>query len=79
MLDEIEPAQFDEWVAWRELEHDADERLREVVKRGFAAVVSWMLGKEIKPDEFDRWAEPEKPQALTPDQAVAAIRQCYGR
>lgn len=76
-LGTIEPSQFDEWVAFRQLEHDPDERLREILIRGLSGLMhAW--GAEIDPCELDPWAEEEPPQNATPNQAVAQLRNAYG-
>jgi hypothetical protein len=76
-LDGLSPREFDEWVAFRRIEPDPDDRLREIVKLGFAALCrAW--GMEISPHDLDPWAEDEAAELVSPNQAAATFRQHYG-
>lgn len=72
MLDAIEPRQFDEWIAYDRIEPDPDKRLREILKRGFAALVTGWGGK-TEPDNFDPPAAQEVPTV-----GPAGARQLLG-
>jgi hypothetical protein len=74
MLDEIEPGQFDELIAFREIEPDPDERLREIVRMGFKLVLN-AQGKDVPDEMLDPWyEEPESDQ----DQVVSLLRSRHG-
>jgi len=76
MLDAISPETFDEWEAFRRLEPDPLDRLREVLKLGFAAVVNaW--GVKVEPIDLDPWHEDAEIN-VDQDQAVSLIGQAYG-
>lgn len=76
MLDEIEPRQFDELVAFREIEPDPDERLREIVRRGFQYVLA-AQGREVEDKELDPWYE-EPSASSNQDGVVSVLRVHYG-
>ncbi len=64
MLDTVTPRQFDEWVAYKRLEPDKLDRLRELVLRGLTFLCNvWSDGKvelkDLDPDYEDPQAEPE--------------------
>lgn len=77
MLDEISPRQFDEWLAYRQLDPDPLDRITEVLKLGFAAVLgAW--GASDKPDDFDpavKRKESEEVLEVSPEQAAAMVTQ----
>lgn len=80
MLDELEPHQFDEWVAYRTLEPDPVERIVEILKRGFTALVlSW--GGELDPDDLDPkdFSNDKRNEAMSPAQSAAMARQAISR
>ena len=53
MLDRLTPGDFDEWLAYYELEPEPLERIITILGRGFAAVANgW--GAKFKPEDFDR-------------------------
>ncbi len=68
-LDGLSPEAVDEWVAFRRLERDPDEWLREIVKRGFAAVVAASGGK-IDPDDIDPAKEEKATPVVSPREAA---------
>jgi hypothetical protein len=75
MLDGVTPQQFDEWLAYRELEPDPLERLIGVVKLGFATLVAaW--GMKIEPSDLDPWGS--EPQEASPEQSAAIVRGKLG-
>lgn len=80
MLDRMTPRQFDEWIAFRRIEPDPDERLRVIVTTGFLALChAW--GVDLEPEDFDP-ALKDQPETsdemMSPDQAAAAARMAYG-
>lgn len=77
-LDTIEPAQFDEWLAFRQIEPDPDDRLREVLKMGFAMLARSWGNEKIEPDDLDPWGRDEKAQSVSPNRAAAIVGAAYG-
>ena len=76
MLDEIAPWQFDELVAFREIEPDPDERLREIVRRGFKLVLATQR-LTVEDEELDPWYEA--PSVATDQNLVVGLcRSHYG-
>jgi hypothetical protein len=76
MRDSIEPGQMDEWLAYEQIEPDQEDRLREVLKIGFAALCqAW--GSKREPKDFDPWHKDE-PQIVSPESAAAIVRNHYG-
>ena len=75
ILGEIEPRQFDELVAFREIEPDPDDRLLGVCRRGFQAVLNTM-GCEVEQKDLDPWYE-EPSADNDQDAVVGAIRAHY--
>ena len=78
-LDTIEPRQFDEWLAFRRLEPDPDERLREILKMGLASLLhAW--GVKIEPHMLDPVSQ--KPEAsvqhVSSEHALGMLRSAYG-
>ena len=71
MLDGIAPETFDRWVAFRKLELDPDEWLREILKRGFAALCNCQ-GAKVTPDDFDPAKDTKEPELVSPREAAAA-------
>lgn len=79
MLDRMTPQQFDEWVAYRNIEADPEDRLRRIVTTGFLALCkAW--GMDLEPEDLDVALKEAKsePEEMTPNQAVAALRMNYG-
>lgn len=76
MLDQIEPRQFDEWVAWRRLNPDPVERIATILKLGLAASANaW--GAAIEPDQLDPLnPTPDEAPDMSPEQMAAAVRGC---
>lgn len=73
------PQEFDEWIAFRRIEPDPDERLRVIVTRGLHGLCrAW--GMELEPEDLDPALkdEPKPSEEMTPDQAAAAMRMTYG-
>jgi hypothetical protein len=77
MLADVSPREFDELIAFRRIEPDPDERQRQILKLGFAAVCS-ALGRDISPEVFDPWDESQSAAAVGPAQAAAAVRSRFG-
>lgn len=79
MLDRMTPQQFDEWVAFRRIEPDPDDRLRVIVTTGLLALCkAW--GTDLEPKDLDPVLKdkPEDTPMMTPDQAAQAARMAYG-
>lgn len=75
MLDGLTPAQFDEWVAYREIEPDPLNRLIHIIKFGFATLANaW--GAKIEPDDLDQ-KQPEH-QPASQHQAAAILSSKLG-
>jgi len=77
MLDGLTPEQFDEWLAYREVEPDPLERLIEILKLGFVAVcASW--GMHIRPEDIDPMAANSPGQEVTPTQGAQLVTGYLG-
>lgn len=81
MLDEIEPREFNEWLAAEIVEPDPVCVLIEVMKLGFTAMCNgW--GGTFKPSDFDPTASEEErggPQDTSPNQAAAIAATSLGK
>lgn len=75
LLDQVDPQDFDEWVAWSRVESDPVKRLIEVMKLGFSALCA-AQGLDLKPDHFDPEAQKDAAdgQEMSPEQAAAMAR-----
>ncbi len=75
MLDTMTQEQFNERVAYKQLEPDKLDRLRVIVTRGFQCLCnSWgskIAEKDLDPDFV------EEPQEVTPDQLAALMKARY--
>ena len=82
MLSEIEPWQFDEWMAYRIIEPDANQRLRKILKRGLSCLCNIMKigGQQIEPNDLDIVAEKadEIEKSITGGQLFAMMKAAYG-
>ena len=80
MLDELEPRQFDEWIAYRTIEPDPVDRICEILKLGFSAMVS-LGGGEMEPDAFDPkdFSDDKRNDAMSPAQSAAMAKQAISR
>lgn len=75
MLDGIDPSQFDEFMAYREIEPDPDTRLREIVRRGFILVLG-AQGREVADTLLDPWYE--EPESVNDQNSVVSlVRSAY--
>lgn len=79
-LDRLDPRQFDEWVAFEQLEPDPLDRIREVLKLGFATLAGVSgFGARIEPDELDPVTRDQsKSKLMSPEQAAETLRGVYG-
>ena len=77
-LERLTPEEFDGWVAFRSIEPAEDERLREIVKLGFATLASaW--GAKVQPKDLDPWHQDVEAETITDaNQAVAYLKQTCG-
>jgi len=78
MLDTITPQQFNEWIAFEEIEPDQTDRMRTIITTGFLALAaSW--GMEIEPKDLDPLLRdaPAASEDMTPEQAAAAAQLAY--
>lgn len=72
MLDEIGSRQFEEWLAFRQIEPGPIERLREIVKIGFSVLT------KTRPRDFDRWDKGDDSDVITDaNRAVTYLQQAY--
>ncbi len=70
---------FDWWEAFDKLEPDPWDRIREVLKLGFAAIVAAWTSAEVDPDSFDPQAKREKEQQfVSADAAMGMVKGAYG-
>lgn len=83
MLDGLLPGEFDEWLAYREIEPDSQDRLFTILRLGFSAVCNAWGGK-VEPKHIDPWLEKEagptavQQQEVSPNQAVALVSMVLG-
>lgn len=81
MLDELTPRQFDEWIAFRTIEPDIEERIVEILKRGFAALCN-VQGAELSPNDFDpvdnEQNQAAREQTVSPAQGAAMFATSFG-
>lgn len=77
MLDGIAPEVMDEWIAYRQIEPDPDQWLREILKRGLAAICN-CLGAKIKPSDLDPVEDTKEPELVTPRQAAESAAMILG-
>jgi len=80
-LDGLTPEQFDELVAFDQLEPEPLGRLIEIVKLGFTALArAW--GMDIRPDDLDPVAKAEAAAApgqdVTPEQGAQLLTGYLG-
>ena len=77
MLDTVSPRQFDEWVAFDQLEPPPIDRLRVIVRTGLLQLCrAW--GSELTPEDLDPWLKEEAAQEVKPDQAYNMLKAAYG-
>lgn len=70
--------ELNEWLAFRQIEPNPEERTREVLKR-FAA--SQCVGADQQPADpaaFDPWDDSEDGAEVSPDAVVASIQATMG-
>ena len=81
MLDGLLPQEFDEWLAYREIEPDPLDRLFTILRLGFSAVCNAWGGK-VEPRHIDPYLEKQAGTAtvqdVSPDQAVAMVSTVLG-
>jgi hypothetical protein len=88
MLDSLQPGEFDEWLAYRELEPDPIGRIISILRLGFCAVANAWGGKlepqHIDPDlaremsEVSGRTDSEPIQEVTPNQGAAMVSTVLG-
>jgi len=82
MLDSVTRAQFEEWLAYREIDPDPMDRIIHILRLGFCAICNaW--GAKLEPKDFDPFAEGEasatsESQQLSPQQAAAMFTTVFG-
>ena len=82
MLDGLLPGEFDEWLAYREIEPDPLDRLFTILRLGFSAVCNaW--GAKVEPQHIDPYLEMQTgtaavQQEASPNQAVAMVSMVLG-
>ncbi len=78
MRDTITPLQMAKWQAFREIQHDAQERICEILKRGLCSIANVMGGK-FEPDMFEPCSDKYQPEPVaSPDQAAAIATMALG-
>jgi len=65
------PREFDEWMAFRQLEPDPEDRRAEILKRGFAMLAASFSGQSIDPNILD--PKPHEEQTATPNQVCGQV------
>jgi len=77
MLDRVSPKQFDEWVAFDQLEPPPIDRLIAIVRTGLVALCqAW--GVKLTPEDLDPWLKEEAAQEVKPTQAYNMLKIAYG-
>ena len=77
MLDTVSPKQFDEWVAFDQLEPPPIDRLIAIVRTGLVALCqAW--GVALTPNDLDPWLKEIESQEVKPDQAYNMLKIAYG-
>ncbi|WP_455387496.1 hypothetical protein [Petrachloros mirabilis] len=69
MLDQLTPDQFNEWMAFRQIEPDKLERLIEICKRGFYLLAN-AQGAKIEANDLDPKKEEERTATASEISAV---------
>jgi len=77
-LDELTPEQLAEWRAFRQIEPNPIERLREVLKRFAASQCVGPDRQPVEPAEFDPWDDSDETAEVSPDAAVAGLKAATG-
>jgi len=70
------PGEFDEWMAFRQLEPDPEDRRAEILKRGFAMLAAAFSGQQIDINILD--PKPHEEQIATPNQAAQVAAMSLG-
>lgn len=79
VLDTITPEQFNEWIAYRQLESDPFERLLACIKLIGLYVVTALGGKDVKLEDLDPLRpDEERYDKASPKQWQALIRARAG-
>lgn len=83
MLDGLLPGEFDEWLAYREIEPDPLDRLFMILRLGFSAVChTW--GAKVEPQDIDPYLEQQDGQKrgevneVSPEQGAAMVSMALG-
>lgn len=83
MLDGLLPGEFDEWLAYREIEPDPLERLFMILRLGFSAVCNaW--GAKVEPQHIDPYLEQQdgrkrgEVNEVSPEQGAAMVSMVLG-
>ncbi|MGA2035881.1 MAG: hypothetical protein ABSG68_26840 [Thermoguttaceae bacterium] len=77
-LETIAPERLDEWEIFQRIEPDPLDRLREVLKMGFALLAAGLGISKVTPEFFD----PVKPEEAAPvgaREAAGMLRRSAGR
>ncbi len=74
MVDTVTPQQFDEWVAYKQLEPDKLDRLREILLRGLAFLCNVWSDKKVEFKDLDPWYEDPEPEFVSPQEAVRRMQ-----
>lgn len=77
LLDTVTPQEFDEWIAYTQLEPDKIDRLRTIITTGFLALCnSW--GYKLKPSDIDPiLKDEEQAEEVTPAEAIRRMKEVY--
>jgi hypothetical protein len=85
MLDRLTPEQFDEWLAFWELEPDRLERIATILGLGFSALAN-TLGAKLDPTHFDphlaklesERRQGKKAEEVSPNQGARMMSMILG-
>jgi len=76
LFDTITAKQFDEWEAYKRIEPDKLDRLREIITRGLQCLCnSW--GAKLEMKDLDPWHEDPEPESLSPAEVERRMKEVY--
>ncbi len=76
MTDAVTPQQFDEWVAYKQLEPDKLDRLRVILLRGLTFLCNIQSDGKVEYKDLDpHYEEPQaEPEFVSPEEAVRRMQ-----
>jgi hypothetical protein len=77
MRDALTPAEFDMWIAFRQIHQDKMERLIWICKNGFMLLAN-AQGAKIEASDLDPQPAEEHEQTVSPEQAAMIAKMSLG-